>query len=51
MIEASARLLKSAIEALSVNAKFINCKYNDMNASGTQIIGSFEEDLQKSANL
>lgn len=34
-----------------MKAKVINCKYNDLTASGTEIIGSFEQDAQKSASL
>ena len=34
-----------------IKAKVINCKYKDLTASGTEIIGPFEEDFQKTASL
>ena len=34
-----------------LKAKIINCSHNDLTASGTEIIGPFEEDLIKTASL
>ena len=34
-----------------LKAKVINCSHKDLTASGTEIIGPFEEDLQKTASL
>lgn len=34
-----------------LKAKVINCSHKDLAASGTEIIGPFEEDLQKKASL